>query len=83
MVSSSQLLFFISIISLCILQGVSGKKFVNFSTSVSVGLYAVTVLIYSPILLIFFSRKNVAKSSASFSSVLHGGIGFSIIFPDS
>ena len=58
-----------------------GAKLANFSTSVGVGLHAGTLLNCSHILLIFFSRKNVAKSSVSFSAVLPGGIGLSALFP--
>ena len=60
--------------------GVSSAKLVNFGTSVSVGLYAVTALGFAHILLIF-SRKNVVKSSASSSAVLSGDLGCSALFP--
>ena len=80
MMFGSQLLFFISIISLCIWLGVSGAIVVNFGTSVHVGPYGGTVLNCSHILLIF-SRENVVRFSASSSAVLPGGIELSALFP--
>ena len=79
MMSSSQLLFFISIISLCIGMGVSGANLVNFNISVIFGLYAGTVMTCSHILLIF-ARKNVVKSSASSSAVYLVVLGFQPYF---
>ena len=78
--SSSQCLFFMFIITVHTSTLVTGWKDANLEVSCCVALYAGLLMNVSLISSIL-DRKNLAKSSASSSSVLMGGKGFCVVLP--
>ena len=78
MMSNSQCLFFMFIIAVHTSISVSGQKDTNFGITCCTGLYA-SVLMNFPLISSILDRKNSAKSSASFLSVLLSGKGFCVV----
>ena len=79
MMSNLQCLLFMFIITVHTSISVSGQKYTNMGISCCMGLYG--MLMKFSLIFSILDRKNSAKSSASSSSVLLGGIGFCIVLP--
>ena len=80
MMSSSQCLFFMAIITVHTPTSVSGWKDANLGVPCYVALYA-GLLMNVSLMFSILDRKNLVKSSASSSSVLFSGKGFCVVLP--
>ena len=78
MMSNSQCLFFMFIITVCTSISVNGHKDANLGVSCCAGLY---VLMKFSLIFSILDRKNLAKSSTSSLSVLLGGKRFCVVLP--